>query len=751
MVWEFWLDGVAVQVEAEPKTPTLEVLRDQLGVYTAKAGCSPQGLCGCCTVLIDGKPRLTCTLPVKSLAGKRVQSLSGLPPDEQAELAAAFAATGAAQCGYCTPAILLSASCLLAVNPAPSHEEQAKALNLHLCRCTGYTAIYAAIDRAAALRRGELAPPAPTSRPDATAITLGQRPFVDDLMRPGLLHTALVFAPTARGRVEAVNLAAAAAAPGVVTTHLYTPEGSEIGHAGVPVAAVVATSQALASAAAALVTIELAPLPEPETSLQAGFRRSDGDADLAFAHAAVRVELSQACAASGATPLEPEVALAVPEGDGIVVYSGCHDGSGDLGVAGARVVLVPSGGSYGAKDRYTVEPLAAALADALRRPVRVGLSMAEGQRLHSRRPGGSSRARLGAASDGTLLALDLEVELDGGVLTDRADVLVSLVAGAVPYRAKNLKLRAQLRASSAPRTGRIRGATALATATLERAVDQLAAALGRPPEAVRRQLLPDWAPLFDTMGAGPLSVAEAEGEGGARVWLKVTGPDEIEVTCNVPDLGQGRDARLLATLVRETGLLPEVFCFPWGRGEALGPAAPAGAPVELAAQRAAAGLVRRGGALQSLQGEVFEGAAPEKGAPGQAAARAELGDAGGLDRVTVAVACGEEQDPVLIKNLGEGALHMATGMALSEEAAHEAGLPETRLRFLGVLKPKGCPTFEVRPVPIAGGPRDPSEAVIAAGVAAIIAAVERAEGSSRSFFPMKDSAPARALGVRKPG
>src|SRR6185503_15729236 len=97
-----------VTVEADPKAPALGVLRDELGVLGVKAGCSPQGLCGCCTVLIDGKPRLTCTLPTKSLAGKAVTTLASVPEAARLRLADAFATTHAAQCGYCTPAIVLS-------------------------------------------------------------------------------------------------------------------------------------------------------------------------------------------------------------------------------------------------------------------------------------------------------------------------------------------------------------------------------------------------------------------------------------------------------------------------------------------------------------------------------------------------------------------------------------------------------------------------------------------------------------------
>ncbi|MFN7143740.1 MAG: (2Fe-2S)-binding protein, partial [Myxococcota bacterium] len=177
--FSFTLDGAPVTVETDPKAPALGVLRDQLGIRGCKAGCSPQGLCGCCTVLVDGKPRLTCTLPTKSLAGKSLTTLDGLPEADRHLLADTFVRAGATQCGYCTPGIVLSAWSLLQAEASPGTDAITRALNPHTCRCTGYTSIHTAIEAAAAVRRGEPCPLPAVERPEGEEIVLGDRPYVD--------------------------------------------------------------------------------------------------------------------------------------------------------------------------------------------------------------------------------------------------------------------------------------------------------------------------------------------------------------------------------------------------------------------------------------------------------------------------------------------------------------------------------------------------------------------------------------------
>jgi len=140
----------------------LEVLREDLGLTGTKHGCE-LGECGTCTVLVDGAPVLSCLALPADLEGRAIATVEGMADGSRLHpLQQAFAELGAAQCGYCTPGILLTAKALLAERPVPAREEIREALAGNLCRCTGYTKILDAVELAA-LRmaaRAEAAPPA---------------------------------------------------------------------------------------------------------------------------------------------------------------------------------------------------------------------------------------------------------------------------------------------------------------------------------------------------------------------------------------------------------------------------------------------------------------------------------------------------------------------------------------------------------------------------------------------------------------
>jgi len=143
------VNGDTHSVAAEPHHTLLEVLREELGLTGTKHGCE-LGECGACTVLADGVPILSClTLPIE-LGDAEITTVEGLARGPELHpLQTAFAEEAAAQCGYCTPGILMSAKALLDRTTSPTREEAASAISGNLCRCTGYTAIYEAIEKAA--------------------------------------------------------------------------------------------------------------------------------------------------------------------------------------------------------------------------------------------------------------------------------------------------------------------------------------------------------------------------------------------------------------------------------------------------------------------------------------------------------------------------------------------------------------------------------------------------------------------------
>jgi carbon-monoxide dehydrogenase small subunit len=133
----------------------LEVLREECALTGTKHGCE-LGECGTCTVLVDGRPVLSCLVLAAEMDGRAVETVEGLQRGNRLHpLQAAFADLGAAQCGYCTPGILMAARALLDERPAPSRDEIRQALAGNLCRCTGYHKIVEAVEGAAAVLRGE--------------------------------------------------------------------------------------------------------------------------------------------------------------------------------------------------------------------------------------------------------------------------------------------------------------------------------------------------------------------------------------------------------------------------------------------------------------------------------------------------------------------------------------------------------------------------------------------------------------------
>jgi len=188
----FSLNGAPVEV-ADDGCSLLEALRDRLGDRSAKDGCSPQGQCGCCTVLVDGQPRVACVTPLARIRGRAVTTVAGLP--SAAVWADALCATGGSQCGFCTPGIVMRLAGLTAREPDPSPAAVCQALLAHLCRCTGWQTIAEAVgaresahpvrDLEAAARRAAIEGGAPQRV--GPAVALGEGGFADDTAPPDAL------------------------------------------------------------------------------------------------------------------------------------------------------------------------------------------------------------------------------------------------------------------------------------------------------------------------------------------------------------------------------------------------------------------------------------------------------------------------------------------------------------------------------------------------------------------------------------
>ena len=147
------VNGRVYELEIDPNRLLLEVLRQDLGLTGTKRGCDDSS-CGACTVLVDGEPQMSCLMLTVSYQEPEITTIEGVADGcELDALQHGFCVEGGAQCGYCTPGIILTAKNLLARNPRPSNQEINEALSGNLCRCTGYTQILASVRKAVELLR----------------------------------------------------------------------------------------------------------------------------------------------------------------------------------------------------------------------------------------------------------------------------------------------------------------------------------------------------------------------------------------------------------------------------------------------------------------------------------------------------------------------------------------------------------------------------------------------------------------------
>ncbi len=209
----FTCDGTLISSDIDAAESLLDVLRDRLGIVSVKDGCAPQGQCGCCTVLVDGKARVACVTPASRVSGREVTTLAGLDEATRAGLVNAFVATGGSQCGFCTPGIVMRAAALVAAgrNDRVSID---RSLAAHLCRCTGWQTIVEAIEaamaggvvasrdlEAASVRAGL---EGGTDQEVGAGVVCGDGGFADD----GAPRGALVAVPAAAGSTETVSAVA---------------------------------------------------------------------------------------------------------------------------------------------------------------------------------------------------------------------------------------------------------------------------------------------------------------------------------------------------------------------------------------------------------------------------------------------------------------------------------------------------------------------------------------------------------------
>ena len=549
----------------------MAALRDELGVISPKDGCAPSGQCGCCTVLVDGRARVACQTSMERAEGTQVLTLEGFNAAERDLYATTFAAHGALQCGFCTPGILVRTKALIDRKGTKlTREEASRHLGAHLCRCTGYTKILDAVESLAA---GEVPVVEPRGgigtsglRYEACDLSLGDRPFIDDMAPPGLLHATVRLADYARADVVAIDTTAAEAVEGVervltaadVTGELrvglihqdwpvFIPEGGRTSYLGDVLALVVAVDRETARRAAGLVEVEYAPLKPFNDPVVAA--RSDEDAvwgldgNVLSVSAYARGDVEEALARSAHVVdqvfqtqriehafLEPESTLALPTDEGLHVYSGGQGVWDDrdqiarvLGIDPERITveLVSNGGAFGGKEDLSNQAQTALAAWLTGRPVRCTLSREESLLLHSKRHPIRMAYRAGCDADGRLTALWARMLGDSGPYASVGMKVLERAAGHAcgPYEVPAIDVKSTAVRTNNPIGGAFRGFGAnQAQFAMEGVMDRLAEQVGITGWEIRSRNVVEPGSVW---GAGQIM---DEGCRGARACLDAIRP-----------------------------------------------------------------------------------------------------------------------------------------------------------------------------------------------------------------------------------
>jgi 4-hydroxybenzoyl-CoA reductase subunit alpha len=516
-VVELTINGDPHTVPVTATTRLTEVLRGQLGLTGTKVGCGV-GDCGACTVLLDGEPANACLLLAVEADGHEIVTIEGLAPNGGLHpLQRAFVGEGAIQCGFCTPAMVLTGKGLIDKNPQPGEDDIREALAGTLCRCTGYCKIIKAIQRWQEYADGN-GPDKKTSRnehvvigervprKDALDKVTGRAKYTDDITLPNMLYGKILTSPLAHARIKRIDTSRAEALAGVkvvltgkgVTDTLYGISPArydehvlakeKVCHVGDEVAAVAALDQATCESALELIDVEYEELPavfDPFEAMQEGApvivdryknninTRVDwdfGDVEKGFAEADLVLEDRYEGNRTYQSPMEPHCAVAEWDGEGRLTI---HTSTQvvhyvryqlarllDMPQGDIRVIGTHCGGGFGGKAGLNpLEILSALLAKKTARPVKMRYTRSEmfhhGRGRHKQ----YIDLKMGMKKDGTITAVQQKCVLDGGAYSSFGIVAVYYAGAMVPtlYKLPNYKYDGFRVNTNLPACGAMRG------------------------------------------------------------------------------------------------------------------------------------------------------------------------------------------------------------------------------------------------------------------------------------------------------
>ncbi len=547
------VNGRNYQFVVESGRVLLDLLREDLHLVGAKQSCDRKGQCGACTVIVNKKAVLSCLTKVADLDGADVITVEGLgTPDNPHLIQEAFVLSGAVQCGFCTPGMIMAAKALLDQNLNPDKETIKKALANNLCRCTGYVKIIDAVNLAAKFLRGETTPEAvrPSAdagmigvshpRPSAMIKACGVAEFSADIKLEGALELAVVRSTEHHAKIKSIDTAVAEKMPGVLGVmtardimgtnriqFIFNDQpilcDEKVRFLGDPIAVVAADTLAQAKAAAAAVKVDYEPLTvmlSPDEALVEGAvqvhdeypnlcygqPQIKGDAKKAFGEAAAVVEAEFTTQLNHQAPLEPEACVSYLEGEGeeallvvigrsIMIHSHMSWLQGALGWENIRYEEAYTGGQFGIKVGITSEGIAGAAALHFKKPVRYIPSIHESMLMTSKRHPFNMKVKLAADKEGNLTAYANDFVVENGAYMILGIVVISraleMLSGA--YNIPHIDTMSRLVYTNNPAGGAARGAgPPQVNFALECAMDMLADELGIDPLEfrIKNSLLP---------------------------------------------------------------------------------------------------------------------------------------------------------------------------------------------------------------------------------------------------------------------
>jgi CO/xanthine dehydrogenase Mo-binding subunit/aerobic-type carbon monoxide dehydrogenase small subunit (CoxS/CutS family) len=542
------INGRKISRNAKPHQRLLDFIRDDLNLTGNKEGCGA-GECGTCSVFVDGTLMKSCLLPVAKAQGTTIETVETLAKTgELSVLQKAFHKTGASQCGYCIPGMVMAATAALRTNPFADREEIKERLGGNICRCTGYQKIFDAIELARDVQNGTLPAAAlledeteggdvigkNVRRIDTPSKVSGRLKYAGDMTMPGMLHVQVLRSPHAHARIVSIDISAAEVMEGVagVITSADVPGEDGFGvfvndqpvmardkvrYVGEAVAAVAAEDPLIAKRALSSINVVYEPLPavyDPDEALRAGAPvLHDYAPDNVTKHIPIRVgDVDKGCAESDLVIeetystqqiehayLEPEAGLAYVDHDGVVTIVSPDQNITHhrhmlariiaKPISKVRFIMSPVGGGFGGKEDMIYHGMLALLAMKTQRPVRLVFTREESIISTAKRHPSRTVLRMGLMRDGRIRSLQMKMICDGGAygLSTEGVMRKAAILAAGPYVIPNVRIDTFGIYTNNTPSGAFRSFGALQTAfATESHLDICAERLGLDPFLIRR-------------------------------------------------------------------------------------------------------------------------------------------------------------------------------------------------------------------------------------------------------------------------